>query len=313
MVSAAGLLHLFIVSSSAVRFQGPHVLDASAAAPKGARDAHALPSQGVRPPFRLVLFKFQRTGSTFLMEALQQAVCRDAECRRHWREEIFTEICGEGQACKPEEAVRQVQRCSRCADGKSSCAWSLNLLRHGSMGLHVWEHIVKAISAQPTHVVFLTRRNVAAQFLSYKVGTVRREVMHRPSFYRLPGNAFWCNPFHFSACSRAQRDWVNERTSFQVDPKQLQNSIKEYERNNNIYAHLESDLRGLNNSNLSIMHLDYEDLFGEETWRTLFRGAGLTTAALPAVHPQSDYSRLISNWDEVVQLARTRGYNVTTV
>uniref|UniRef100_A0A7S1Q1E2 Protein-tyrosine sulfotransferase n=1 Tax=Alexandrium catenella TaxID=2925 RepID=A0A7S1Q1E2_ALECA len=318
MVVFVTCLHLLLVAACAVNFQGAELLNSGVAVAKGSRRFHApqpLPTRvtGRASPFRLALFKFQRTGSTFFMEAMQQAVCRDAGCRRYWQAEIFTEICGEGQNCKAEEAVRQVQRYARCAEGQSSCGWSLNLLRHGNMGLHVWDRIVEAISAQPTHVVFLTRENVAAQFLSYKVGSVRRDVMRRPELRRVPGNLFYCNAFHFSACSRAQRDWVDKHTYFEVDRKQLNNSIEEYERNNRIYQHLESQLRGLNNPNVTVVHLDYDDLFREETWQTLFRAAGLMSAPPPTTRPQSDYSGFVSNWNEAVQQAWTRGYNITTI
>mmetsp|Transcript_12364 Transcript_12364/g.28096 ORF Transcript_12364/g.28096 Transcript_12364/m.28096 type:complete len:82 (-) Transcript_12364:169-414(-) len=80
-----------------------------------------------------------------------------------------------------------------------------------------------------------------------------------------------------------------------------------------IYGKLESQLRDLNNSNLTIMHLDYEDLFRDDTWRALFRSAGLASASAPKMQKKSDYQGFISNWDEVVQEAHARGYNVTAL
>uniref|UniRef100_A0A7S4S635 Sulfotransferase n=1 Tax=Alexandrium monilatum TaxID=311494 RepID=A0A7S4S635_9DINO len=266
-----------------------------------------------RPPFRVALIKFQRTGSSLLFDVLQEAACygRSPECKLRWKPEIFWDICrGQNPKCGPETALQLVRRFSTCSGADSSCGWSLNLLRHGSLGLHIWDSIVKIISEQPMHVIFLTRENVAAQFLSYELGNARREVMRYPEFYQLPGKPLTCNAFRFSECSKAQREWVDRRVSMRVGPRRLEASIKEYASNNLVYRSVEAGLRAANVSNLDIQRLDYEDLFRGETWDTLFRAAGVEGAPRPPMHGLTDYSRFITNFDSVKQLTRAMGYEV---
>jgi len=204
--------------------------------------------------------------------------------------------------------IRGHARCAACPGG---CGWSLNLLRHGNAGLRAWEGIVEVLAAWPTHVVFLTRENLAAQFLSYEVASARRSTMGRLEFRRVAGSQYLCNAFHFSSCSPEQRAWVDGRTHLEVDAKKLRSSILEHERNRNIYRQLETTLRARNISNLTVAHLEYEDLFREATWQNLFRSAGLAGASTPSMHKHSDYSRCISNWDEVQRQALALGYDVT--
>jgi len=247
-----------------------------------------------------------------MMEYLENAACKHWDCKGHWKPEVLTDICEHGRSCSPAQALSLIRRYLSCDGVRTSCGWSLNLLRHGGMGVRLWEGIVEALAAQPTRVIFLTRRNVADQALSYEVGSKRRDTMNTPEFRALFGPQYWCNAFHYSNCNAQQRAWVDQRTRFSISPKHLQYSIMEYERNNELYGRLEQELRQRNHPNITVLHVTYEELFSAEVWRKLLREVGLAGTEPPsmAVPRNGTYGRFVANWEAVAQQAKTMGYDI---
>mmetsp|Transcript_29312 Transcript_29312/g.68135 ORF Transcript_29312/g.68135 Transcript_29312/m.68135 type:complete len:302 (+) Transcript_29312:64-969(+) len=301
MAAMRALLYALIADASAlVSWTAPH------------RGEHA----GKRFAPHVALFKFQRTGSSFLMDSLEGAACQHWDCRGHWKSEILTEVCDRGRQalCEPAAALQMIRRYVATCGSHTSCGWSLNLLRHENMGLRIWESIVELMSAQPTTAIFLTRENAASQALSYAIGLARTSVMNSAEYFQQFGFPYMCNAFHFSNCNQQQQAWVNKRGPFRLDPKQFRNSVKEYETNTRIYKKFETELRARKPANITILHLTFEDLFRQQTWEELFSVVGLAGHQhIPSMHYQSEYARFVVNWKEVEEVALSMGYNITSL
>jgi len=235
-----------------------------------------------------------------LMKVLQAAVCSSKDCDQRWAPEVFNEACAADDSC----ALRTIRHFSRCS-GSEGCGWSLNLFKHQRAGLRLWPQIVEIMAAQPMTVIFLTRRDFVAQFVSYDVGARRKEVMQSAEYKQNFGRGL-CNAYQFYNCPRSVVKWVQNRSSFAVDLRQMHDEVLRSRREARIYSRLEAELRERKAANLTIMHLTYEDLRNEDAWTELSRVAGL-----PAVqHPRmldSDYSGFISNWADVAAYARITG------
>lgn len=253
---------------------------------------------------RLAIIKFPRTGSTLMMKRLEDVVCSSKACEELWVPEIFDQICPATADCDAKAALSLIRRHSSCSGG-GGCGWSLNLFKHQHAGLRMWPEIVKVMAAQPMTVVFLTRKDPIAQVVSYAVGTERKALLKSAEAQHRFG-AGVCSAYQFYNCPPQVVEWVNNRTYFDLDLRQMNDEVLRSQRETRTYKQLEADLRKMALPNLNIIHTTYEDLHQKDAWNKIFEAVGRPAAEAPKM-VQSNYSRFISNWANVVAYSRLKG------
>lgn len=274
-----------------------------AGGPAGAQAVAGAPGPRDSTP-RVALIKFPRTGSTVLMKLLIEAACSSKACEGRWAPEV---LGASTAACDERAALDTIRRFSSCS-GAGGCGWSLNLFKHQRAGLRLWSEIVDVMAAQPMTVIFLTRTNPISQFVSFAVGTRRKELMTSKA-YRSNFGPRACNAYQFYNCPRQVADWVNNRTYFAIDLRRMHDEVLKAKREMRVYARLEAELRERGLANLSIVHVTYEDLQRGATWDDIFRAVGLPVPRVPQML-HSDYSRFVSNWADVADYYRLNGFAI---
>jgi len=254
---------------------------------------------------RVALIKFPRTGSTLMMNVLTEAACSTKACRENWAREIFDHVCPDiFAACPAPTALAAVQQHSDCR-GTEGCGWSLNLNKHQHTGMDLWPKIVEIMAAQPMTVIFLTRKDLVAEFVSYQVGEERRLILRSKEFQSHFGQHV-CNAFQFYNCPPEAADWVDKHIYFSIDLRQMHDQVLKSQSNAKAYAKLEAELRERKLPNLKILRVTYEDLQLPQAWSEIFASIGRPHTEAPKMI-KSNYSKFISNWDDVAAYSRLVG------